>query len=94
MGDKLPCGCHRSIQPREIEAIGLTLSSSMLQALADFRPGVWYGTATPTKRASAHKGHMVRMGLAEHNGASPASAYCLTELGERVRSWALVGSHP
>jgi hypothetical protein len=61
------------------------LTQSMVQAVCDFEPGEWYGTAEPTKRAAAHKGHMVRMGLVEHDGKAPVSHYRLTELGEAVR---------
>lgn len=60
-------------------------TASMIQALADFEPGVWYGQALPTKRAASHKGHMVRMGLVEHDGATPHSNYRLTKYGEHVR---------
>ena len=81
-GDKIIQGLTEA---RELNVLMIGLTDSMRQALADFEPGVWYGLAKPTKRAAAHKGHMVRMGLAEHDGAGPVSNYRLTKLGERVR---------
>ena len=71
--------------PDNIKAVAEGLTPTMQQALADFDPGVWHGATMPTRRASTHKGHAVRMGLIEHNGAAPISAYRLTPLGEAVR---------
>lgn len=77
------------MQADDPKVIAEMISTSMKQALLDFHPNEWFGTAQPTRRAASHKGHMVRMGLVEHDGAilnSPATYYRLTRLGEAVRN--------
>lgn len=80
--------------PPNTEAlIAKGLTPSMRQALTDFEPGVWYGEACPNRRAAAHKGHAVRMGLLQHDAEAPVSHYSLTPLGLAVRQYILEHPH-